>query len=491
MATSLNRAVHDLFRRHLADGDNALARGSLPSALDAYGAAHQLAPLAHEPLCGLGHAALDLGMADRAVRFFEEALSREPGLAAAACGLARALSRLSRHGDAVEALKGALALSPATASLWLQLGTIVRETGDTHNAAIFYREALRLSPRSAEALGNLGDLAFDDGKIDEAFQFYERALAIAPENAQLHVNHAAALLARGEVLRGWAEYEWRLKLKGRMRFPNLPRWQGEAPSGRRLLVLAEQGIGDEIAYASFIPDLCARADVTFACAPRLVDLFARSFPQARVIAMPDEAPKDFSCAVDLASLPHLIGPWPGLCKVANGYLRADTQKARDWADWLCALGPKRKIGLSWRSGKLSGLRALQYPPLELWASFARQFDAEFVCIQYGAEDAEIAAFEAISGVRLAVPPHLDQKNALDDTAALIEGLDGAVCVANAVAWMAAGLGVPTFKIQLHRSWTAGGAEVEPMAPKCRTIRPPPGFGFEAAFGEVVAHFSQT
>lgn len=489
MTRAQARDMHDNFRRHLADGDAALARGETSAALDAYGAAHALVPTAHEPLCGLGQAALDLGMADRAARFFQEALTREPGIAAAACGLARALSRLARHGDAIEALKGALALSPATSSLWLQLGTIVRETGDLHNAAIFYREALRLNPASAEAMGNLGDLAFDDGRQDEAFALYERALLLAPENPQLHVNHAAALLARGEVVRGWAEYEWRLKLKGRKRFARLPRWQGEALNGRPLLVLAEQGIGDEIAYASFIPDLCARADVTFACAPRLVDLFARSFPQASVMAMPEEAPAGFDLVVDLASLPHLIGPWPGDAGGKTGFLVADLTKAQAWGAWLSSLGPRRKVGLSWRSGKLTGLRALQYPPQEMWAAFAREVDAELVCIQYGAESGEIAAFEEMSGVRLHVPPALDQKNALDDTAALIAGLDGAVCVANAVAWMSAGLGVPTFKIQRHRSWTAGGAEVEPMAPACRTVRPPDGQGFEAAFGEVAARLA--
>lgn len=490
MAHTQAHKTHETFRRHLGLGDDALARGALPVALEAYGAAHTLMPDAYEPLCGLGQAALDLGMADRAARFFQEALIREPGIAAASCGLARALSRLARHGDAIEALKGALALSPATASLWLQLGTIVRETGELHNAAIFYREALRLNPQSAEAMGNLGDLAFDDGKFDEAFALYERALAIAPQNAQLHVNRAAALLARGEVVRGWAEYEWRLELKGRKRFPHLPRWRGEALSGKALLVLAEQGIGDEIAYASYIPDLCARADVTFACAPRLAPLFARSFPEAHVIAMPDEAPAGFDLATDLASLPHLIGPWPALCNVARGFLRADPGRAACWSAWLSSLGPRRKIGLSWRSGKLTGLRALQYPPLELWASFARRTDAEFVCIQYGAEPAEIAAFEAMSGVRLHVPPDLDQKNALDETAAMIAGLDGAVCVANAVAWMAAGLGVPTFKIQLHRSWTAGGADMEPMAPVCRTVRPDDGQGFEAAFDETARYLAR-
>lgn len=490
MALPHARDAHENFCRHLSDGDAALARGALADALDAFGAAHALVPTAHEPLCGLGHAALDLGMADRAARFFQQALSHAPGIAAAACGLARALSRLSRHGDAIEALKGALALSPASASLWLQLGTIVRETGDLHNAAIFYREALRLHPASAEAMGNLGDLAFDDGKFDEAFAHYEHALSLAPGNAQLHVNHAAALLARGEIVRGWAEYEWRLKLKGRKRFAHLPRWKGETLSGKPLLILSEQGIGDEIAYASLIPDLCARADVTFACAPRLVDLFARSFPRSHVMAMPDEAPTGFELAVDLASLPHLIGPWPSPTAGNTGYLRADPTRARMWGEWLSSLGPRRKIGLSWRSGKLTGLRALQYPPLDLWADFAREADAEFVCIQYGAEPSEIAAFAQKSGVRLRVPPDLDQKNALDETAALLSGLHGAVCVANAVAWMAAGLGVPTFKIQRHRSWTAGGADMEPMAPACRTVCPPPGMGFEAAFGEVALHVAQ-
>ncbi len=488
MAQTLAHTAHHAFRRQLARGDEALSRGDVPQALDCYGAAHNMMPEAYEPLCGLGQAALELGMADRAEHLFRQALSlsQDQALAHAnaACGLARALSRLMRHGDAIDALKGALALSPATASLWLQLGTIVRETGDHHNAGIFYREALRLNPRSVEAMGNLGDLAFDEGNCDAAFDFFTRAIALAPENAQLHLNHAVALLARGDVVRGWKEYDWRLKLKGRMRFAHLPRWRGDALGSAKLLVIAEQGIGDEMAYASYLPQLCDRAEITFACAPRLLALFARSFPSARVVAMPETAPDGFDLAVDLASLPHLAGPWPSPEYVVRGYLRADADKSRAWAAWLAGTGAKRKIGLSWRSGKLSGLRALQYPALELWAAFARQVDADFVCIQYAADDSEIAAFETMSGKRLHVPPGLDQKNALDDTAALIAGLDGAVCVANAVAWMAAGLGAPTIKIQRHKSWTAGGAEIEPMAPSCRNVVPASGEGFEGVFQRV-------
>ena len=168
-----------------------------------------------------------------------------------------------------------------------------------------------------QLLGNLADLIFDAGGITEALALYDDAVRRAPSNAQLRLNRALALLSKGDVEAGWRDYEWRLKIPGRIieRRGAPPRWDGLPRKGRTLLVMAEQGIGDQIAFAAFLPQLLEDGPVILECEPRLEPLLARSLPGAIVRGRPvrregatlsaDYDWADAALSVDLASLPHL------------------------------------------------------------------------------------------------------------------------------------------------------------------------------------------
>src|SRR5262249_46226027 len=130
------------------------------------------------------------------------------------------------------------------------------------------------------------------GRYDEALAAYEAALALDPALAQARLNAATIHLARAEFARGWPDYEARKQSSPHYRpraFP-YPEWQGPASGARSVLVHGEQGLGDEIMFASCLPDLMACVSrCVIDCSPRLASLFARSFPGAEVHAIVDEA----------------------------------------------------------------------------------------------------------------------------------------------------------------------------------------------------------
>lgn len=455
-------------------------------------------------LFALGEAASQIGLHQAAARFFQEVLNVAPERYDATVSLARALAALMRHGDAIEVLRQALSRTPEHAGLWLALGNAVRETGDIDNAVTFYREALRLNPDSIEARGNLADLVFDAGEVTEALALYDDALRRAPNHAQLHVNRGLALLTKGDVTAGWADYEWRLKIpRRRIERIGAPRlWDGSPRNGKRLLVMTEQGVGDQIAFASFVPQLLADGPVVMECDKRLQPLLARSLPGATIHAcairkegatlradygwLADAGGADRS--IDLASLPYRCGGKP---IDPQPWLTPDPAEAARWRDWRNSLGHARVVAVSWRSGLRGGLRDTQYAPLARWAQFIGKLDAAIVSAQYGVEDGEIETLEALSGRKLHVPPALDQKDELDRTAAMLSVMDAAVSAPTAVASITGALGVPTYKILHLASWTAMGADREPFMPSVLCMRPDHAGQWRQVFERTLSQLART
>ena len=114
------------------------------------------------------------------------------------------------------------------------------------------------------------------------------------------------------------------------------------------------------------------------------------------------------------------------------------------------------IGICWRSGKLGGSRNLQFAPLEAWGEFLRTARHHRVRAVRRARPEEIAALEQASGRRILVPRGIDQKQELDRACALLSALDAVVSAPTAVSWLAAGAGVPTYKVLYDTSWTSFG-----------------------------------
>ena len=445
-------------------------------------------------LFALGNTASRLGLAGAAEQFFRQVLALEPARLEAIVNLADLLRANAQFDAAIALLQPALAREPQNPELLLTLGTAVREKGDFRQARTHYEAALAARPNYAPALANLADMVSDAGDRDHARTLYDQAVKADPKNPQIRLNRAVLHLLNGDLKQGWRDYAARTDVPGKVPVPageqRLASWTGGPLKRIRLLVRAEQGVGDQILFASLIPGLAARAkaeggSVILECEPRLAPLFARSFPDvtvrpAVIKTLGDVPTADYgwlkaaggaNAAVLLGSLPKYLRGTPEDFPKPHKFLMPDAQERAHWrAIFEAEAGTRKIIGISWRSGKSAGGdRMLQYAPLQEWAQFIKATDATFVCAQYAAADEEIAALQEMSGRKILVPENLDQKNELDRTCAMLAALNVVISAPTAVSWLAAGAGVPTLKLLTSPVWTAMGQSHEPFAPACQCV----------------------
>jgi hypothetical protein len=259
---------------------------------------------------------------------------------------------------------------------------------------------------------------------------------------------------------------------------------GDVLAGKRLLVVGEQGLGDEIMFAGMLPDVIEAlgpgGTLSLAVAPRLVELFQRSFPQSLVSA-PDTAsaggrplrtaplaPGEIELWAPMGSLAQRFGSDLASFDRPPGYLRPDPGKADAWRRALATLGGRPKIGLSWKSMKTSGDRLKQYPSFEAWERLLAVPGVSFVNLQYGDCAAEIERAGAL-GVEIWQPPGLDLTDDIDGAAALSAAVDLVIGVGNASTNLAAAVGVPVWISAAPFAWPRLGAEHYPWFPRTKVF----------------------
>jgi tetratricopeptide (TPR) repeat protein len=391
------------------EGRSLAAKGRHSEAIAQFERALATRPGDTRVLFALGNTARALGLGAAAEEFFRRVLALEPARLEALVNLANLLRSRGQAEEAISILESGG--TPDSPELRLTLGSAYRELGRTAEAEAEFRAALASRRDYAPALGNLADILADRGEVDEALRLYDRAVKREPQNAQLRLNRAILHLLTGNLKEGWRDYAARLKVKDKAPETDhgLPRWTGSALRRTRLLVTAEQGVGDHLMFASLIPDLLARThaeggSVVLECDPRLVVLFARSFPEATVRPQSIQtvgattiahygwlkAAGGANTAIELGSLPRYLRRAPEEFPNPNTYLAAD---AAERARWRCILGNSGPlIGICWRSGKTTGGRALQYAPLEIWSDFLRALPGTIVSVQYDATQDEGTSF---------------------------------------------------------------------------------------------------
>jgi tetratricopeptide (TPR) repeat protein len=411
-----------------------LARGMFQEATVCLAKAIQLDPHCAEAYSNLGHALRELGQLKEAVDCLGAAIRLRPNLGAAHANLSCVLHQLGAHAEAMQTVKMALALDPA----------------------------------NAPAHSNLGNLLKEELRFAEAIACYDKALELRPAFAAARIDRALALFMAGQIGRGWEEYEsgFAAGKRGRKRPFQQPWWDGGPLTGRTLLFWEEQGLGDEMIFAGMIPELTAVAACCIVeCELRLVPLFARSFPAARVIPRADP-PHPEAGRAELQIAAGTAGRWlrPSLDRFPlgfprdKGYLRADPVRVSHWRARLDALGPGLKVGISWRSGDTAGLRALACTELRDWGAVLAVPGVHFVNLQYDECSAELERARAGFGVAIHGWPDIDLRRDIDELAALMTALDLVVAVGTSVACLGGALGRPVWQLTLTSSgdcWTMG------------------------------------
>ncbi|MBZ0147984.1 MAG: tetratricopeptide repeat protein, partial [Pseudorhodoplanes sp.] len=357
-----------------------------------------------------------------------------------------ALQNLGRFDEALAGAQRALSLRADDPAAHFNLGNALYALGHYDDAKAAYRQSIALSPESSTAHKNLGGALLALEQFDEALNSFERAIELGAQSDDTRTNRSLVYLGLGDFERGWADYHCRFGAADRKydwRNYSWPLWTGETFDGP-LLVWGEQGLGDQILYASMIPDLHRRVPaVVVEAERRLVSLFARSFPGIEIVPL-EKTLSERPCAahIPFGTLGQFLRrSWGEFPQIAGGFLKADPQRAATLRERL-KTDDRLVVGLSWRSSnkkfekaKSAGLSAFE-PLLKLR-------NCRFVDLQYGDTSAERAAVARDIGIEVEHLDDIDNMNDIDGLAALITACDLVVTVSNTTAHLAGALGKET------------------------------------------------
>jgi hypothetical protein len=260
-------------------------------------------------------------------------------------------------------------------------------------------------------------------------------------------------------------------------------------------VWGEQGIGDEIVYAGLIAEVtAAAARCVVECAPKLVPLFACSFPGAVVIPRtdpPHDLTRDgFDYQTPAGSLGRWLRPTLASFPRRRAYLAAPAERVAYWTQRLSALGAGPKIGFSWRSSNLKGERALACTVLQQWGAVFSVPGMHFVSLQYDECSAELAQARERFGIPLHAFPEVDLFNDLLEAAALTKAVDLVITAPTAVGLLSAALGVPTWQMTFGPDWQEFGTGRNPWFPAMTSFTRAWNQDWEEIIGDIAERLRQ-
>jgi len=321
-------------------------------------------------------------------------------------------------------------------------GNTCREQHNPEGALAYYAQAMTQDRHHAGAFNNYGNVLRESGDPLGGIPFLQRAIQLDPTNVTAQFNLAVAYLLSGDYARGWPQYEWRWKyehLNGLLPAYEQPRWTGQNLKDKTILVLGEQGHGDNIQFIRFVGDLAGRgARVLVAVNHSLIPLF-RGIPQIAELFGPDQALPTFDYWTPIMSIPGAIGNTLDNLSHVQYYLKADERLAREWQ---ARLGPKTRlrVGFCWSGRRDTWINQHKAMPFEtMLALIKRNHGYEWVNLQCDCSAEEEAALVA-AGVR-AYPGTI---NNFADTAALVHHMDVVLAVDTAVAHLSGALGRPVW-----------------------------------------------
>lgn len=420
------------------------------------------------------------GQRSSAAVFYRQMLAAEPGNADALHGLGIAAWQDGRVDEARSHLSQAAALCPDKAGYWSVLGDVERMAGDFATAESCLRRALALQPDSPQALNNMGmvylaqgrhteaatlfmgAIQFDPGlamahynlgialkalnHLDDAIAAYRQAIVLKPDFVEAHVNLAIALLFDGQLEEGFEEYEWRLKPP----FSNpvsraAPLWDGLVDPNGTLLLYAEQGFGDIIQFARYIPFIAKEGmRVVVQCPAALEDLL-QGVEGVASTSRTDEPLPPHTAQLPLLSLPRLFETRIDRIPKNIPYLQVPFGRSRAWQKRLNDMGETIKVGLRWAGNPANTEDRHRSIPLFRFAGLAGMEQVTFISL----DNAPIREEDAGTACQIGLVDVSSELTDFVETAALIANLDMVIAVDTAVLHLAGALGRPAWALLRH------------------------------------------
>ncbi len=470
-----------------------------------------------DDLAQLGAYLVPRGRYDLAEKVFARWTASVPNNPEPWTNLGLCLSRQKKMFEAKSALEYALELNPDYLPAMNNFAEVYQELGEHDLQLKNCLRAVQKYPDSALAFNNLGSALVDQGMFDEAQHAFETCLLLDGKSVearfnlaqlasrmgqtQLAIKHLESAkhqvqnknqrqldildfqlgieyLTCGQIHEGWELYEKgfssaipSLLARRPQRQFSAPLWNGQSLGpNERLMIWREQGVGDEIRFASLIPLLpdSILESLTIECDHRLVDLFQRSMPKVRVRA-DIESLLDYTYQLPIGSLPRFLMKSIDVLGDSPPLLNPDPVEINRFAARLEEFNGKKRIGICWRSHKLSAKRNKKYTALEDWRDVLSIPDVVFVNLQYGECEEELLQIEQDLGIHIQRWQDLDLMNDFSSVAGLIKNLDLVISVSSAVVPLAGALGVSTI-CMCHQNWALLGQQaIDPWFPSVMPI----------------------
>ena len=462
-----------------------LTGGALADAEEAFQELIAGNPQHPDVLHGLGLLAAGRGQFDQARDYMRGAVSwaENPAIYLASLGDVE-----RRQGDLVAAeasLSQAIAAQPNLAEAHNNMGMLRLNQADYHGAVSYFREAARLKPEMPMAHYNLGIALREMNDLPPAIAAYRQAIGLKPDFVEAHVNLALALLLDGQLQEGFEQYEWR-RQPPFMTPPSYtaPVWQGDIDTQGSLLLHTEQGAGDVIQMARYIPFIAQGGMRVIVQCPEHLENLLQSVEGVASTYRPDEDLPPYTAQLSLLSLPRLFKTTLDKIPVNIPYLRPPFASVQAWRQRLLAHGETIKVGLRWSGNPGNSEDHRRSCPLHLFAGLAGVDKLSLVNLQnepLHGEEAELAAQMSL----FQCPSDLTD---FIDTAALISNLDLVISVDTAVLHLAGALGIASWgllRYSPHWPWQLGRND-SPWYPSLRLYRQPQPGDWRSVVDQVVA-----
>lgn len=359
--------------------------------------------------------------------------------------------RKSGPGIAYQFYKRLADIAPNESASWVNFGRVSQDLWRTDEAKGAYAQGFSVATRGdsiAALSGNMAALHIDHGEFDKAEEHALKALGLNPESKCAKINLGFCQLANHDWKAGWKNYhhsigiDWRPKVQYR----DEPEWEGE--HGKKLILYGDQGIGDEICFASMVNEAKnISRKLVLDVDNRLAGLYRRSFPDVVVYGTRmggekwSKADRDFECSLPISQAGEFLRLSDDNFH-SDTYLKADPERVLMWKA-LFAQKRKPAIGIAWSGGIHKTGAKWRKLTLEMLKPLLSSIDAHWVSLQYKHASNEIADFRLFNeGIDIKEYPHATLTQDYDDTAALVAACDLVVSVPTAVVHLAGALGTP-------------------------------------------------
>ena len=412
---------------------------------------------------------------DEALASYDEAIMLKPEYVDAYSNRGNLLQELKRFNEALASYDEALAIDPNHAGAYSNRGSVLQDLNRFYEALASYDRAIVLNPNHAGTFSNRGVVLQGLKRIDEALASYEQALKIDPNLITAHYNLSLFNLMRGNFKAGWQGYEWRWLNKefdSELLKSNKPAWDYQKTE-QRLLVWAEQGVGDHIFFGSLLSELLEDVpNILVQIDKRLIPIFTRSLPKIKFF--PDDIKlmeSDYDVHVAIGSLgKYLRNDEEDFLKSKNRFFLSDKKRTQAIRKEL-SVSKKLICGVSWKSSSgLSGAnRSLS---LEKLVTIFDPKKISLVNLQYGDITEDIDTLKSKTNMELIQYDSIDNFNDLDGFASLIDACDFIVTIDNSTIHLSSALGKKSFLLLPYVAnwrWSLDGAD-SPWYPSTRLYR---------------------